>query len=112
MEVSREQLAAAEASASETIPPGHMAAYTLTASSNSGFQGVISLTCSGGPPGSTCTVVPNSVTLTSISETASVTLDLVVPRGASKGTWTITVTGMGGSLTRTATATLKVGLKQ
>ena len=32
----------------ETIPPGHMAVYTLTLSSTTGFQGTINLTWSGG----------------------------------------------------------------
>jgi len=93
----------------ETVPPGHMGVYTLNITST-GFQGVINLTCAGGPPGSKCTVVPNSVTINSASGTASVSIDFAVPKGASKGTFTITVTGKGGGLTRTATATLKVGL--
>jgi hypothetical protein len=59
----------------ETIPPGHMAVYTLTLSSTTGFQGTINLTCGGGPPNSTCTVIPSSVTLVSGSETAKVTVD-------------------------------------
>lgn len=94
----------------ETVPPGHMGTFTLTASSPSGFQGAISLTCSGGPPGSKCSLVPNSVTLVSGSEMAQVTINLAVPKGASKGTFTITITGTGGGLTHTATAILKVGL--
>ena len=93
----------------ETVPPGHMGVYTLTISST-GFQGAISFTCGGGPRGSQCTVVPNSVTINSATGTASVAIDFAVPKGASKGTFTITVTGVGGGLTRTATATLKVGL--
>jgi hypothetical protein len=39
----------------ETIPPGHMASFTLTISSSTGFQGKIDLSGSGGPPGSTLT---------------------------------------------------------
>src|SRR5437660_10275347 len=71
-----------------------MAVYTLTLSSTTGFTGTIGLTCSGGPPNSTCTGVPSSVTLTSGSETAKVTVDLAVPRGASKGTFTLTFTNV------------------
>jgi uncharacterized membrane protein len=94
----------------ETIPPGHMAVYTLTLASTTGFQGTINLTCtSNGPPGSTCTINPSSVTLTSSSETAKVTVDLAVPRGASKGTFTLTLTGTSGTLTHSTTTILKVG---
>jgi len=93
----------------ETIPPGHMAVYTLMLSSTTGFQGTINLTCTGGPPNSTCTVILSSVTLTSGSETAKVTVDLAVPKGASKGMSTLTFTGTSGTLTHSTTATLKVG---
>jgi len=94
----------------ETIPPGHMAVYTLTLASTTGFQGTINLTCSTtGPPGSTCTITPSSVTLVSGSETAKVTVDLAVPRGASKGTFTLTFTATSGTLTHSTTAQLKVG---
>jgi len=93
----------------ETIPPGHMAVYTLTLSSTTDFTGTINLTCSSnGPPNSTCTIIPSSVTLTSGSETAKVTVDLAVPKGASKGTFTLTFTGTSGTLTHSTTATLKV----
>ena len=92
----------------ETIPPGHMAVYTVTLSSTTGITGTIGLTCSGGPPGSTCTVIPSSVTLTSGSEMAKVTVDLGVPKGASKGTSTLTFTGTSGTLSHSATATLIV----
>ena len=94
----------------ETISPGHMGVYTLTLSSTTGFTGTIGLTCTTtGPPGSTCTITPSSVTLTSGSETAKVTVDLAVPRGASKGTFTLTFTGASGTLTHSTTATLKIG---
>src|SRR5206468_2594622 len=70
-----------------------------SAKSTTGFQGTINLTCTGGPPNSTCTVILSSVTLTSGSETAKVTVDLAVPRGASKGTSMLTFTGTSGTLT-------------
>src|SRR5579864_2077632 len=95
----------------ETVPPGHMGVYTLNITST-GFMGGIDFTCGGGPAGSKCSVVPNSVTINSATGTASVSINFAVPKGASKGTFLITVTGKGGGLTRTATATLKVGLNQ
>ena len=94
--------------ASQTIPAGHMAVYTLTLSSTTGFTGLINLTCSGGPPKSTCTVIPSSVTLGATAETANVTVDLNVPKGASLGTFTLTFTGTSATLTHSTTAILKV----
>jgi uncharacterized repeat protein (TIGR01451 family) len=95
----------------ETVPPGHMGVYTLTITST-GFTGPVSFTCGGGPAGSKCTVLPSTVNITSANTTATLTLDFAVPKGASKGTFTIDVIGIGGGLTHTATATLKVGLNQ
>ncbi len=94
--------------ASQTIPAGHMAVYMLTVDTNTGFQGTVNLTCSGGPPNSTCTVIPTSVTLSSGAVMAQVAVHLAVPRGASKGTSTITFTGTSGTLTHSTTAKLTV----
>jgi uncharacterized membrane protein len=85
-----------------------MAVYTLTVSSNTGFQGTVDLSCSGGPPNSICTVQPSSVTLVSGNEMSRVTIDLAVPKGASKGTSTVTFTGTSGALTHSTTAKLTV----
>jgi len=93
---------------SQTIPAGHMAVYMLTVDTTTGFQGTVNLTCSGGPLNSTCTVIPSSVTLSSGAVMAQVTVDLAVPRGASKGTFTITFTGTSGTLTHNTTAKLTV----
>jgi hypothetical protein len=49
--------------AAQTISPGATATYNLSATSNGGFAGNVSLTCSGGPPGATCSVAPTSVSL-------------------------------------------------
>jgi Beta-propeller repeat/Abnormal spindle-like microcephaly-assoc'd, ASPM-SPD-2-Hydin len=46
-----------------TVSAGQQAQYTLTVSPLSGFNQSVALTCSGGPPDSTCTVNPKSVTL-------------------------------------------------
>jgi hypothetical protein len=83
----------------QTIPAGHMAVYTLTISSTTGFQGTVNLTCSGGPAKSTCTLIPLSVTLVTSAETSKVTVDLAVPKGASLGAFTLTFTGTSGALT-------------
>ena len=47
-----------------TVTPGQTANYALTLSPLSGFSQTVQLSCSGGPPQSTCTVTPSSVTLT------------------------------------------------
>jgi hypothetical protein len=83
-----------------------MAAYSLTADTTTGFQGTVNLTCSGGPAGSTCTIIPSSVTLTASAQLAKVTVDLAVPKGASKGTFKLTFTGTSGTLSHSMTATL------
>jgi len=47
---------------SQTITTGQTATYDLTLSS-SGFSGIVTLRCSGAPPGSSCRVNPNSITI-------------------------------------------------
>jgi FG-GAP-like repeat len=47
-----------------TVSPGQAANYALTLSPVSGFSQTVQLSCTGGPPQSTCTVTPSSVTLT------------------------------------------------
>jgi hypothetical protein len=49
-------------SSTATVSPGQSATYTLTVAPAGGFQQAVSLTCSGAPPQSTCSV-PSSVTL-------------------------------------------------
>jgi hypothetical protein len=49
---------------SATITAGQTATYQLALQSIDGFAGPATLTCTGAPPESTCTVTPNPVTLT------------------------------------------------
>jgi hypothetical protein len=92
--------------ASETIHPGHSAVYTITVSSTTNFAGAINLTCSGGPKGSTCKVVPSTVTLPSGPTTAKVTVTL----GASKaaGTSQLILTGTSGPTSHNQVVSVKV----
>ena len=46
-----------------TVTPGQVANYSITVSPVNGFNQTLTLTCSGAPPQSTCTVSPSSVTL-------------------------------------------------
>jgi FG-GAP-like repeat len=66
-----------------TVTPGQAANYALTLSPVSGFSQTVQLSCSGGPPQSTCTVTPSSVTLTgTVSGTAKV--DVVTAAGTAR----------------------------
>lgn len=93
---------------SESIGAGQEASITLTLSSINGFQGVISLNCLGGPPDSTCKLNPSSIDLTSASKTAKVTVQINAPPATSKGTFTLTFTGVSGALTHSTTVKLTV----
>ncbi len=46
-----------------TVSPGQSAAVSLSLEPEGGFAQQVSLSCSGAPPGSTCTVSPSTVTL-------------------------------------------------
>jgi hypothetical protein len=54
---------AAGSKTSVTIAPGQTANYTVNVVPGAGFTQTVSLTCSGAPAQSTCTVTPSSVTL-------------------------------------------------
>jgi uncharacterized membrane protein len=84
-----------------------MASYTLTLTALNGFTGTVSLACSGGPPHSTCTVSPASVSLSGTS-TAKVAVTLQTPQNANHGTFTLTFTASFGGAKRTATVSLTV----
>ena len=66
-----------------TIAPGSSTTSTVTLTSVGGFNGAVALSCNGAPALSTCTVSPNSISLTgSAPMTATVT---VTTTAASKG---------------------------
>jgi hypothetical protein len=50
-----------------TVKRGETATYTLTVTPQGGFNETVSLSCSGGPQGSTCKVSPSSVTLDGVN---------------------------------------------
>jgi hypothetical protein len=81
--------------ASQTVSAGNSTTFTVTATSANGFNSSVSLTCSGEPSGSTCTVNPASVVPTVSGATATVT----VTTGASApvGIYTLAITGTSGS---------------
>jgi hypothetical protein len=65
----------ASQAASETVVAGQSTSFTVDISSISGFAQSVSLSCSGAPPASVCSVSPSSVALSANgSTTATVTL--------------------------------------
>jgi hypothetical protein len=58
-------------SASQTVTAGQTASYSLAFTSEGGFNGVVTLTCSGAPVGASCTATPDSLSLTSTSGATS-----------------------------------------
>jgi Abnormal spindle-like microcephaly-assoc'd, ASPM-SPD-2-Hydin len=75
----------------QTISCGHAPFYRLTLTSVNGFADTVSLTCGGGPPNSTCTIIPNSVTLNG-SVVVSSNVSLATPKSASHGTFAVQFT--------------------
>jgi hypothetical protein len=92
--------------ASETIPAGSVAVYAVTVSTTTNFTGAIYLTCSGGPAGSTCKVLPSPITLTFGVAPAIVIVELGAPKSPS--TSTLTITGTSGATTHSASVSITV----
>ena len=87
--------------ATRTILVGGSTTYSVAISRVGGFANTINLSVSGLPAGSSGTFTPNPAT-------ASSTLSITTSAGTPPGTYPLTITGVGGSLTRTASVTLTV----
>jgi uncharacterized membrane protein len=88
---------------SVTVPPnGGTATYNVTISRTGGFTSALTMSVTGLPAGVTATFTPNPAT------GSSTTLTVTVPKSVAKGTYSLTVTGSGGSptITHTTNATL------
>ncbi|HKV61621.1 MAG TPA: N,N-dimethylformamidase beta subunit family domain-containing protein [Candidatus Acidoferrum sp.] len=84
---------------SQSVTQGGSTNYTVTASLIGGFSNPVNLSVSGLPSGANGTFSPNPMTASSaLSVTTSTTTPI--------GTYTLTITGVSGSLTRTTTVTL------
>src|SRR5216117_3629654 len=86
---------------SRTVTPGGSTSYDVTISPTGGFTDQVTLSVSGLPTGATGSFTPNPATA---SSTLSVTTSPSTPLGA----YTLTITGVSGSLTHTTTVTLVV----
>ena len=92
---------------SRTISRNHSGTYTLTLTPQNGFTGSISLSCSGAPTNTTCSVSPGSVTLNGASS-AQATVTVNVGKNTTTGTRTLTLTGISGSVTHSTRVSLTV----
>jgi kumamolisin len=89
---------------SVSVAQGSSGTSTITATFLNGFDSAIALSARGGPSG--LVVSFNLPSITSNGGTSALTL--TVPSGATIGTYTITVSGVSGSITQTTTFTLTV----
>ncbi len=82
---------------------GTNGSFTTNLTSIAGFVSDVTMTVTGAPAGSTVNIAPNPVTP---SGTATVTISDLTP--AMAGNYTLTVTGVGGIITQSATVALTV----
>jgi hypothetical protein len=95
------------APASSTIARGSSGSYALTLAPIGGFTGNVSLSCTGVPNNSTCAISPSPVTLDGTNPVQA-TVAVTISKHANTGTHTLTLTGVSGSLTRSATVTVRI----
>ncbi len=88
---------------SETVNRGDVAGFVLELDSVNSFKGKVKLSCSGGPSGSVCVDLPQTVTL---NGRAFALAGIFFPKNTKPGTYIITFTGVSGSLTNSTTATV------
>ena len=87
---------------SQSIRRGGTATYTVTVTPSGGFNGAITLSLTGQPSGSTVTFTPNNVAMT------TATLKVATRSTTYRKTYTLTITAVSGSLSRTSKVTLSV----
>ena len=90
---------------SRTISRGQSTTYTVNLTSLNAFAGNVNLTVSGLPNRSSASFSPNPVALTS-GGTATSTLTITTQNNVQRGTFTLTITGSGGSPLRTHSTTV------
>ena len=86
---------------SQTVSRGGKATYTVTVTPTGGFNGSVALSVTGVPSKTSASFNPSSTT-------ASSTLTVSTQRPATRGTYTLTITGKSGALTHTTSVTLIV----
>ena len=84
---------------------GDVAAFILEIKSVQGFNGNVKLSCAGGPAGSECADLPMTVR---VDGTALAISGILFPKNSTPGTYTITFTGVSGTIISTATGKFTV----
>ena len=95
---------------STSVKRGGTATYTETLTSVNTFSGMVTLSASGCPSGSTCSFSPNPVMVPS-GGTGKSTFTVATKSTTPIGTYTITLTGTSGSLKHSITVQLRVTRK-
>ena len=96
---------------SVTVTAGKNAIYTTTVQALGGSFGPVSLTCSGVPSSSTCTLSPTSVTPGTGQASSTLTVTTTARKGSKgtpAGTYTLTISGSGSGLQHGTTVQLNV----
>lgn len=88
---------------SATVLAGGSASYSATVTASGGFNGAVALSASGLPSGATASFSPTSVTGSGTSS-----LTVATTSATPAGTFPITISGVNGSTTKTATVSLVV----
>lgn len=86
-----------------TLTQGNSGTSTITVTALDGFTGTVSLSVTGCPSNTTCTLNPTSVT---IPPSTTSTLTVQTSSTTPGGTYNLTITGTSGSTTSTTTVTL------
>jgi hypothetical protein len=97
----------AVAPGSMTVTPGQAGNYTVTVSPLSGFSQTVTLSCSGAPPQSTCTLNPSSVTLNGSS---NATANIAVVTSGTSAALSYPGSGSGAGLFALGLVPLSLGL--
>jgi subtilase family serine protease len=91
--------------ASVSVVQGNNGTSTITTAVSGGFNSAIALSATGQPTGVTVSFSPTSI---AAPGSGTSTMTIAVASTTAAGTYPITVTGAGGSVTQTATVTLTV----
>jgi hypothetical protein len=86
---------------SRTVSRGSSASYTITIAPQNNFTGSVTLSAGGVPSRSSASFSPNPAT-------SSSTLTVTTSRRSNRGTFTLTIAGKSGTLTRTTTVQLVI----
>jgi CSLREA domain-containing protein len=89
----------------ESYNGGVIAGFLLQLTSTGGFDGEVTLSCSGGPPASTCGELPAMV---KVNGTATALGGVWYPKTTAPGTYSVTFLGISGSVNSSTTATFTV----